>query len=224
MMTKIRLRVFLKKKEHEIGKANTYCNCNPKFVFDECTMIKMMGICQSAIGDQLEAGSAVISILQRLIVPWWPAAQFKGNVGKGNFKHNFGNGNIRWVSGHLVFICTHSHTCSSAFFELPRIPKDFQLLECLIASLLNAFWDKCREQCFQNSTCENKLTAERKQGFARKFTRFQHLHILSLIVRPMYLSEVLVGLSTQPFFNFCFQTKISPCIDLVPFCWKPNNH
>ena len=46
-------------------------------------MIKMMGICQSAIGDQLEAGSAVISILQRLIVPWWPAAQFKGDMGRG---------------------------------------------------------------------------------------------------------------------------------------------
>ena len=120
MMTKIRLRVFLKKKEHEIGKANTYCNCNPKFVFDECTMIKMMGICQSAIGDQLEAGSAVISILQRLIVPWWPAAQFKGNVGKGNFKTIlemaiFDECQVTWYSfAPILTLAQHS-------LEFPRI-------------------------------------------------------------------------------------------------------
>ena len=60
---------------------------------------KMMGICQSKIGDQhMEEdggegaregkgvswrGGLVISILQRLIVPWWPAVQFKvrGNIG-----------------------------------------------------------------------------------------------------------------------------------------------
>ena len=193
MMTKIRLRVFLKKKEHEIGKANTYCNCNPKFVFDECTIIKIMGICQSAIGDQLEAGSAVISILQRLIVPWWPAAQFKGNVGKGNFKHNFGNGNIRWVSGHLVFICTHSHTCSSAFFALPRIPKDFQLLECLIASLLNAFWDKCRA-VFSKQHLWKQVNSRRKTGLCQKIYTFsefstfcQRLHVSHICFIISYL-------------------------------------
>ena len=81
------------------------------------------------------------------------------------------------------------------------------MLECLIASLLNAFWDKCREQCFQNSTCENKLTAERKQGFARKFTRFQHLHILSLIVRPMYL-KVRSSLVFQPSLSSIFVSKL----------------
>ena len=43
------------------------------------------------------------------------------------------------------------------------------------------------EQRFQNSTCENKLTAEGKQGFARKFTRFQNFHILPEIARLPYL-------------------------------------
>ena len=124
MMTKIRLRIFLKKKEHEIGKANTCCNCNPKFVFDKCTMIKMMGICQSAIGDQLEAGSAVISILQRLIVPWWPAAQFKGNVGKGNFKTIlemaiFDECQVTWYSFAPILTLAHQLFLNS--LEFPRI-------------------------------------------------------------------------------------------------------
>ena len=99
--------------------------------------------------------------------------QFKGEYfGKGNFKRHFGNVFAIFDKSQVGNIYTNSHTCSWVLFPLPRIPKDFQLTECL--SLLNAFWDKCRKQCFQNSTCENKLTAERKQGFARKFTRFQH--------------------------------------------------
>ena len=114
------------------------------------------------------------------------STQFKGEYfRKGNFKRHFGNNLAIFDKCRVGNIFTNSHTCSWVLFVSPRIPKDFQLTECL--SPLNAFWDKCRKQCFQNSTCENKLTAERKQGFARKFTRFQHFthfaHLISSLLK-----------------------------------------
>ena len=66
------------------------------------------------------------------------------------------------------------------------------------------------EQCFQNSTCENKLTAEGKQGFARKFTRFQNFpHFARDCTSPISVSSFpICSIPVQG-----FQNKISPRID-----------
>ena len=66
------------------------------------------------------------------------------------------------------------------------------------------------EQRFQNSTCENKLTAEGKQGFARKFTRFQNFpHFARDCTSPISVSSFpICSIPVQG-----FQNRISPRID-----------
>ena len=79
------------------------------------------------------------------------------------------------------------------------------------------------EQRFQNSTCENKLTAEGKQGFARKFTRFQNFpHFARDCTSPISVSSFpICSIPVQGFQNW-----ISPRIDpdaFLPRAQQPLN-